>query len=139
MGYADETLQQWVSSVDALDATGDAADTFKVTVPITVVAVGVIATVACTGTNAVVKFDKRPTAGSDTGRGDGDVGVVTLPDPVAGAVTKNNITPQDFDPGDEIVPQVTTAATAGDGCHFIHYRQRHEVDGNLTDVTIVTA
>lgn len=28
---------------------------------------------------ATVKFDKRPTAGSDTGRGDGDIAVITIP------------------------------------------------------------
>lgn len=138
MGYADESLKTWMSSEDALDATGDAADTLKVVTPITVVAIGVLCSVACTGTNGVVKFDKRPTLGSDTSRGDGDVGTINLADPTAGKLTKAFITPQDFDPGEEIVPQVTTATTAGDGHHVIFYRERHEQDANLSNVVTST-
>jgi len=83
---------------------------------------------------AVIKFDKRPTAGTDTGRGDGDVGVITK--------TAANVQGKTFyaapaaaitvDAGDEIIVDVTTAN--GDACAFgaaVKLRERPEAIANL--------
>ena len=61
----------------ALGSTGDKATLvipFKCVVKRAFV---VINGASAHATAAVVKFDKRPTAGSDTGRGDGDVAVIS--------------------------------------------------------------
>lgn len=56
----------------------------------------------------VLKFDKRVTAGSDVGRGDGDVAILNIPNPLAqGAVlVKENIRVL-IRPGEEVVAEVT--------------------------------
>ena len=76
------------------------------------------------GTIPVVKFDRRPTAGSDDSRGDGDVGTITLSATAAAgkAYYENTDYKEDatgywvdtLNEGDEVVVQVTTAS-AGNG------------------------
>ena len=66
------------------------------------------------GAAPVIKVDKRPTAGSDTGRGDGDVvAAATLPlNTAAGkGIYKILSTPVALNIGEQAVVEVTTAAT----------------------------
>lgn len=72
-------------------------------------------------TAAVVKFDKRPTAGSDTGRGDGDVAILkkvaSLNQQGKRTYTEVNLTGfpatrVTWEAGQEIVVEVTTAQGA---------------------------
>ncbi len=87
-------------------------------------------------TVAVIKFDKRPTANSDTGRGDGDVGAITK--------TAANVQGKTFykvpsalvtvQAGEEIVVEVTTAN--GDAVGFsaaVKLRERPEARASLTN------
>lgn len=141
--YSYENLQTWIyrhdSTADDLAATGDGAEMFNVVTPITVYAVGTLITTATVGTAGVLKFDRRITTGSDTGRGDGDVGTCAIAALAAGKVVINRVTPIDLNPGDQVVPEVTTAVgTSGAGRHFLLYRQREEIAANLGDVVVVT-
>lgn len=70
----------------------------------------------------VVKFDKRPTAGSDTGRGDGDVAVINLATTHTGGkvVYKDGLNVR-IDPGQEVVAEVTDATGASDTARVILY------------------
>jgi len=90
-------------------------------------------------TVAVIKFDKRPTANSDTGRGNGDVGVITK--------TAADVSGKTFytapaaaitvDAGDEIVVEVTTAN--GDAVGFsaaVKLRERPEAIANLPNAVL---
>lgn len=148
MGYT-ETLLEWNSNSvqgtpDVLSSAADHNGTFDVTRPITVLGVGAIITTAVTVTAAVVRFDRRITKGSDTGRGDGDVGILTIPIGAAvgqvivggafvelfGSSTGLKI---DLDPGDEVVPQVTVTATAGGAHYVIYYVPRSEMPANIPD------
>lgn len=142
MSYGDESLKWWTFSTtaaDSLAATGDAAETFKVAYPITVTRVGFIVSTLVDGA-PVVKFDKRPNVGSDTDRGDGDVGELTVPDTTAvGVMVTRDVTPVDLEPGDEVVPQVTSAATAGAGFPVVFYRIRQEEPGNIDSWVAVTS
>jgi hypothetical protein len=64
------------------------------------------------GTAAVIKFDKRPTAGSDSGRGDGDVAVLSKTASVSQQgkmLYEDPATRVTLDEGDEVVVEVTTA------------------------------
>ena len=67
---------------------------------------GVVVTETCAGatTTPVVKFDRRPTAGSDTGRGDGDIANFVLGTTAAGKVLYDKAAVGTvLMPGDEVV------------------------------------
>ncbi|MFW5874793.1 MAG: hypothetical protein ACOCUC_01020 [bacterium] len=74
---------------------------------------GVVVTEDCGGdtTKPIFKFDKRPTAGSDTDRGDGDVGELDLGSTEAGKVmydrSKEGVV---IEPGEEVVFELTQRA-----------------------------
>jgi hypothetical protein len=136
MAYVNENLQQWLSATDDLAATGDATANFKVTAPVTVYEVGTFATTAIVGTTGVLKFDISTPNGASFSRGDGDGGVVqVVANTSVGRVIKKTVTPYDLKPGDFVTPEITTAVgTSGTGFHFIHFRMREEVAGNLSAV-----
>jgi len=73
---------------------------------------------ALAGTTPEVKFDWRPDAGSDTNRGDGDLGHIYLG--VTGISAPGDVgydlagMSKDLEPGNEIVLQVTTAQYGAD-------------------------
>ena len=80
--------------------------------------------------NIVVKFDRRPTAGSDGSRGDGDVGTLTIATAKAAGVCYYENTDYvaagtgswvaTLDEGEQVVVQVITAATtAGEGIPWL--------------------
>ena len=74
------------------------------------------------GVAPIIKFDKRPTAGSDVSRGDGDVGTLTLGATGAAGKAYYEITDYKDDgtgswvgtlnEGDQVVVQVSTASGA---------------------------
>ena len=89
-----------------------------------------ITTTVSSYVSAVVKFDRRPTAGSDTSRGNGDVGALTIvTTTAAGKAVYENTDYVDagtgawvasLDEGEQVVVEVTTAATsAGAGVPWL--------------------
>lgn len=86
------------------------------------------------GATGVVKFDKRPTFGSDSSRGDGDVGVLNLTTAhTQGKVVYKSVTPIKLSPGEEVVAEVTDATAASDTADiFIYVSVSPEVPANLT-------
>lgn len=130
----------------ALNSTGDKAF-WQPGQPVDIVRWGIIADgLIDVGAGMTVKLDHRPTVGSDTDRGDGDGGDITVTaDIVAGdgiyteelsaaAVLASTPAILEVDPGEEVVFQVTDAAdTAGDGYFFIEFIERPFVgDANVT-------
>lgn len=105
---------------------------------ITVLRIGVMITTTCTVTAPVVSFDKRLINGSDVGRVNGALGIGLLTFPavalcVAGTVIYKEVE-SDATAGNEIVVQVTTAATAGAGIPFVEYINRHESAANMSNM-----
>jgi hypothetical protein len=94
-------------------------------------------TIAAAG---VVKFDKRPTFGSDSGRGDGDVGVLNLATShVGGKVVYKRVTPIKISPGEEVVAEVTDATGASDTADLILFLSPSpEEPGNLSAMVAST-
>jgi hypothetical protein len=87
-----------------------AADKYTFTIPFKCDVKRIFLVIEGTDTGgATVKFDKRPTAGSDTDRGDGDVGTITIP----GSNCQGKMYYEDpstvvtLDEGDQVVVQVT--------------------------------
>jgi len=122
-----------VSAQINVNSTGDKM-TFTPASPVNIVRWGIIADALIdVGVGMTIKADHRPTAGSDTGRGDGDVGDITVTADIAagkGAYTEEIGTPAataaqakfEVDPGEQVVFQVTDAAdTAGTGHIFVEY------------------
>lgn len=105
-----------------IDATQSAADVavFEIPFKCTVKAAFLQITETCAGADAtpVVKFDKRPTAGSDTSRGDGDLGHFALDTSAAGVALYDPVGVRtSLEPGNQVVVQLVTAAagTGADG------------------------
>lgn len=139
MSYVNENLQTFMAATDDLAATGDATSVFRVATPITVYEVGTYADTAIVGTTGVLKFDISTPNGASFSRGDGDCGVVQIvANANIGRVIKKVLNPPvDLKPGDKVTPEITTAVgTSGTGFHFINYRQREEVSGNLPAVVL---
>ena len=85
------------------------------------------------GLTALVKWDKRPTVQSDTGRGDGDIVSMTYPTtavPVGSFVYKELTTPIVLYPGEQAVREVTRLAT-GSAIGCLVYRVLSERPDNL--------
>lgn len=147
MSYGDETVKWFfneTATADVIETTGDAGSDqiFTVLSPITVFRVGALVTelVATDATAGIIKFDRRVTYASDTGRGDGDIGTITIPDTTAvGKIIYSEAIQIDLDAGDQIVPQVTTAGVdagteAGEMLYIVWYYDRHETPANQTDL-----
>lgn len=129
----------------SLAATGDKMS-FPVPFLCEVLYAGLVITATCAGatTTPIVKFDRRPTAGSDTGRGDGDLGGFALGTQAAGkTVYFKPPTRIVLEPGEEVIMQVTTAATGtgagGSARPILVVRPRDEQFDNLAGMVLATA
>ena len=121
-----------VSAQVTVNSTGDKM-TFTPGRPVNIIRWGIIADALIdVGAGMTIKADFRPTAGSDSGRGDGDVGDITTTSDIAqgkGLFTQDlsdDATEVKFqvDPGEQVVFQVTDAAdTAGTGHIFVEYEE----------------
>lgn len=100
-----------------------------------------LTTTVSSSVSAVVKFDRRPTAGSDTNRGDGDVGAITIPTTAAaGKAYYENTDYVDagtgewvnaLNEGDQVVVQVATASdSAGAGIPWLLVEINPEMPAN---------
>lgn len=117
-------------STVALTSTGDKF-TFSPGGPCDVVRWGLLWTVTAGGA-PVIAADKRITAGSDTGRVNAALGTITPGAAAAGTYTYTEPTtgPWELNPGDQVVIEVTTAATTtGSAIPIIEVRDRPFVDG----------
>lgn len=100
-----------------LTTTGDKARWSPMFAPTRIHAIS-LALNATPGDAGVVKFDKRPTFGSDTSRGDGDVAVLNLATThtVTGGTQARVVYKMDLNiliqPGEEVVMEVTDASAA---------------------------
>jgi hypothetical protein len=105
-----------------VDLDQTAADVAHILVPFNceVVRAQLIVTETCAGTTpGVVKFDRRPTAGSATDRGDGDIADFKMGTTAAGKVLYDLVAAGTLlDAGDEIVVEISTAPATGPAGHF---------------------
>jgi hypothetical protein len=121
MAYPHSKYEVMVVKDAALDSTGDKGDWAPGYVPHVIRAVAVVVTNTI-GAAGVVKFDKRPTAGSDTSRGDGDIAEINLATTHdAGEVVYVDGLDEVINPGEEVVVEVTDACAASDTGHIIIY------------------
>lgn len=98
-----------------------------------------IKTATVSSGNIVILFKKRITVGSDTGAV--NLGTLTIPTAIAaGKVYYKNIDPVDFELGEELVVEVTTAAAgggaAGDGFALFKASYSAEQLANVSDAVL---
>jgi hypothetical protein len=128
-----------------VDLDQTAADVAHINVPFKceVVRAQLIITETCAGTTpGVVKFDKRPTAGTATNRGNGDIAEFAMGTTAAGKVLYDEVAKGTIlYPGDEIVVEISTAPVTGPAGHFepvLLVKPLSETLANLSDM-VVTA
>ena len=101
-------------------------------------------TEVCAGssTTPVVKFDKRPTLGSDASRGDGDIANFIMGTTAAGKVLYDEAAVGTvLEPGDEVMVQLLTAAVGTPTGHFrpdLLVQMIPETKANMTDMVATT-
>jgi hypothetical protein len=132
------------NAAGGIDCAGSTGDKGVFTIPFkcSIIKAGCIVTENCSGavTTPVVKFDKRPTAGSDVGRGDGDIAEIKLSTTIAGKVMYDRVAEgTNLVPGEEVVVELTTAAMQGEATSgtgeirpFLYVEYLPEVTANLT-------
>jgi len=129
--------------IDMDQAAADVA-VFTFPAPVVVLCAGATVTEVCAGSTStpVVKFDKRPTAGSDTDRGDGDIGHLLLLTAAAGTVMIDKVgRGTTIAAGEEVVVQLVTAAVGTPTGHirpFMQVRPVQDLIENSTDVSETT-
>jgi len=130
----------------AAQALTSAADIHTWTIPFRCrpIRAGVsLTTTVASSVSVVVKFDKRPTAGSDSSRGDGDVGTITIPTTAAAGKAYYENTDyvaagtgswvETLNEGDQVVVQVATASdSAGNGIPWLLVEVDPEQPANNT-------
>lgn len=122
-----------------LTTTGDKARWAPGVRPYVVRGVAVILN-AVPGDAGVIKFDKRITYGSDTGRGDGDVAVVNLATTHAAgeAIVKMGLNVE-IQPGQEIVVEATDASASVSAARVVLFLEpRPEQPANVAGITLST-
>lgn len=139
MAYVHSKYEVIVAKDIDLGTTGDKGDWAPGFVPHYIRAVAVVVTNTI-GAAGVVKFDKRPTAGIDTSRGDGDVAVVNLATTHdEGEVVYKGELNVLIKPGEEVVVEVTDLTAASDTAHVILYVEpTWEVPGNNAKMIATT-
>lgn len=119
----------------ALDATADNLASFiPGSFPWTLRRATIIVTVATTVSSAVVAIKRRPTAGSTTGEVTIDTITVPISSQGVGFFTPELDT--EIAPGEELVAEVTSAATAGDGHIIYELEPAWEEPANSTNLTL---
>jgi hypothetical protein len=129
--------------IDLAGAPGDFA-VFDVPGKCQVIEAGLIITEAVVGATTFgrVAFDKRPAAGSDTGRGDGDVADFVLDNLAAAPVAGNVVVSRPASavilyPGEQVVVQLVAASAPTGAGHYMPYLMAYyiaETPANLVNV-----
>jgi hypothetical protein len=126
-----------------LDQTAADVARFVIPFPCVVEEAGVIITETCAGTvKGVVKFDLRVTAGSDTGRGDGDIATLNMGVTAVGKYLYDLVAVDtELEPGDEIFVQISVAPTVAPAGHFepvLVVKARDETKANSSNAVVTT-
>lgn len=117
MAYTEQLEQILVARAVDLNSVADVTGANWTPLAFPVMVHGIFAAVGNTIAAAgVLKCDKRVTFGDDTGRGDGDLGVITFATTHTGGKVVYHLlsTPVKVSPGEQAVFQVTDATGASD-------------------------
>lgn len=138
MAYTHTQYEFRVARAASLAATGDVGDYAPGYVPHRIRAVALVL-LADPAEAGVVRVDRRPTAGSNTGRGDGDIAILNI------AATHNQgdvIYKDGLDvellPGEQAVAEVTDAVAGLTADVIFFVEPRWDRPGNNADLKATT-
>ena len=137
MAYTHSKYEVIVAKDASVASAADVGDWAPGYIPHIIRAVALVFTTVSQATG-VIKVDKRVAAGSDTGRGDGDIATLnyTAAGSVAGQVIYKDGLDIEIKPGEEAVFQVTDATPSSGNCHLILYVEpRWDTPANESDMT----
>lgn len=140
MSYTNDFGEVVVAKDASLATAADIGDWAPGYFPAIIRAAAIVFTTAVNATGQV-KLDKRPTAGSDTSRGDGDVATLnyTTTTGAQGKVVYKDKLDVAIAVGEEVVWQVTDATpTAGAGHLVMVVEVRHDTPANEADMAATT-
>jgi len=129
--------------IDMDQAAGDVA-VFSVEHSCMVILAGANITETNAGatTPGVVKFDKRPTAGSDIDRGDGDIATLNMATTAAGKQLYDEVAAgTELNPGEEVVVELATQPVGDAAGHFrpfVLVEYLPETKANMTNMVATT-
>lgn len=140
MAYTHSCYEVLMTNEAAITATGDKAKWLCGYVPHVVRAGFFVVTTALGAADAAVfALDKRPTAGSDTGRTADFISPLNIPAAAAaGNVIYKDGLQAKVVPGDELVAELTDASSAGAGSYGLFVEPTWEVPANNTDMALTT-
>lgn len=144
-----ETALSAIGSSSVVTSVADIM-TFTPTFAVEIYEFGIIMTAAATASDAfTIALDKRPTAGTDTGRtvGAGDFGTLAITSANSGGVVAGDVIvsrpaagPYIVYPGQQAIMNVTATCASGTGLPFINYRLLPAQDRSSGTITnVVTA
>ena len=135
MAYTHSQYEVMMTNVAVITSTGDKAQWAPGYVPHLLRAWAFVTTTQATVTAPVLDLDKQIAAGSATGRiADFVSPLKPLLANVAGKVTYKDGLQSKVSPGEQLVYNITTAATAGAGSVIIFVEPTWEVPGNNTNL-----
>lgn len=140
MSYTHSKYEVLVTANAALSSAADVGDWSPGYIPHIIRAVALVFTTIMSHTG-VLKVDKRTLAGSDTGRGDGDIATInyTVALGTAGACIYKDGLNIEILPGQEAVFQVTDATPTSGNAHLILYVEpRWEIPANIAAMVATT-
>lgn len=120
MSYTHSKYQAVVATDASLTSASDVGDWAPGYVPHRIRAVALVVTTNVDDAG-VLKVDKRPTAGSGTGRGDGDVAELSYASPDQGDVIYVDGLDVVINPGEDVVAEVTDATPTTGAAHIVYY------------------
>lgn len=129
--------------IDMDQGAGDIA-VFPIPFKCTVAYAAMMVTEVCAGSTStpVLKFDKRPSAGSDTDRGDGDIGEIKLLTSAPGVFMYDLVGIKEaLEPGEEVVVELTIASVGTPTGHarpVLVVYPRDEMWENLLNAVLTT-
>lgn len=137
MAYTHSQYEVLMTNVAVITSTGDKAQWVPGYVPHVIRAWAFICTVLTTVTQAVLDLDKQPTAGSATGRIADYVSPLKIPIGTAqGKVIYKDGLQAKVSPGEQIVYNITTAASAGSGSVSLFVEPTWEVPANNVNMAL---
>jgi hypothetical protein len=140
MAYTHSKYEVIVAKTQSVASAADIGTWAPGYMPHIIRAVAMIFDVSANATG-VTKVDKRPTAGSDTGRGDGDIAILNYTTAVGaqGLVVYKDGLDIELLPGEEAVFEVTDATPTAGSAHLILYVEpRWEYPSNISDMSATT-
>lgn len=137
MAYEHTQFEQLIVNNLALQTPANKGQWAAGLLPVQVRGIAAVVTTATTAADPVIlSFDKRVTAGSDSGKVTGGVGTLTIPGGTAAGRIVYKLVNVRLDPAQEVVVALTDAAVAGVAHIFLYLEPCWETPLNVSSALL---